>query len=298
VRVTNQMMASSSLAHINALRSRTAALMDQISSGERITRVSEDPAAGAAAMRVNSRFEVMKQWSTNLDDAKTWVRATESAVTDVSSLLTKAKDLAITASNDTLSPETRQQIAPQADQLLQDLLAALNDLEPNGALFGGFQTSGKPFSVDLTTGTVTYSGDSGDMQRDVGPGVTLVANMHGNRVDNWASGNNMLTTVWNLSQALKAGDGAAVRATMTNLETARQKTVSLRAEMGARDQRIEHLESKMADTLLQLENMLEQAQGVDMEKAIMDLTSAETTYRAALQVGARVMPPTLADFLR
>lgn len=304
MRVTNQMMANASLANLNRLRQQQATLNEQISSGQRITRPSEDPNAGAEVMRIQNRTNVMTQWEAALNDTKKWVRTTEARLTDITNLINTAKEMALQGANGTLSDTTRKGMAPGADQLLQDVLAALNEQEPDGALFGGFVTDKAPFAIDLTTGVVTYSGDAGNMQRDVGPGVSMTANLHGNRfLDPTSTGwstdpNNMLTTLWELAQGLKAGDANMVAATMGRLDKAHETVVSLRAEIGARDMRIEQLEQRMADTKVQLEDLLGQAQGVDPVKSIMDLNNAEVTYRAALQVGGRVLPQTLADFLR
>jgi flagellar hook-associated protein 3 FlgL len=303
MRVTNQMMAASSLYNINQLKQRTASLSEQVSSGDRFTRVSEDPTAGAEVMRIQSRTLHIKQWESTLTNTKSWVRMTESRLGDVSDLLVRAKELALQGANGALSDESRKALAPAAEQLLEDLLAGLNETEPDGALFGGFRTDGAPFAMDMLTGAVTYSGDTGNMHRDVGPGVTMTANIHGNRLTEnlatgWSDPNNMLTSMWNMVQGLKAGDINQVSAVMPHIETARQHMVALRSEMGARDMRIEQLENRMKDMQLQLDGALQQAQGVDMAKALLELNAADTTYRAALQVGANILPQSLADFLR
>ena len=298
MRVTNQMMASKMLTGINNLRSYTASLSNQITTGERISKVSDDPVAGGEVMRIQSRGQLVTQWEASLANTKSWVRATEAKLGDITDLLNQAKELALTGANGSASDETRKALAPAGEQLLQNLMAALNEREPEGALFGGFATDANPFSIDLATGIVTYAGDSGQMQRDVGPGVTMTANISGDRMVDATSPDNMLTVVWELAEGLKAGDIAQVSGTLDRLDTARQTAVALRAEMGARDKRIEHLESRMLDTRVALDDALQQAQGVDVAKVLMDLNNADTTYRAALQVGARVLPPTLADFLR
>lgn len=303
MRVTNQMMAASMLYNVNQLRARTASLSDQISSGDRITKVSEDPTAGADVMRVQSRMAVMKQWDTNIGNTRNWVRATEAKLGDMTDILNQSKELALRAANGSMSAENRKELAVAAEALMQDLLAALNASEPEGALFAGFHTDIQAFSLDTATGLVTYTGDQGNVQRDVGPGVTMVANVHGDRLASnvplgWGDPDNMLTTMWNLVEGLKTNDESRISATMGKLDDARKNVVALRSEMGARDVRMDQLELRLTDAQIQLEGMLEQAQGVDVAKAILDLNNADTTYRAALQVGARVMPQSLADFLR
>ncbi|HWI65847.1 MAG TPA: flagellar hook-associated protein FlgL [Symbiobacteriaceae bacterium] len=328
MRVTQQMMSSSMLTNLNQLRSRQATLSDQISSGDRITRVSEDPTSGAEVMRIQNRAESVKQWKANLGDAKSWIYATEAKLGDLTNILAQAKELALQAFNGSQSDESRKSLAPAAEQLLQDALAALNEREPTGALFGGYVTDQNPFALTFDPATnapvVRYSGDGNGMQRDVGPSVTLTANLPGTRLATIGAGgvadpDNMISTLWSLSQALKAGktDSAytppappppapapapvtvhTADQILSNLESARQNVIALRSEMGARQIRVESLEHRLQSTEVQLDAALQQAQGVDMAKALVELNSAETTYRAALQVGGRVFPQSLADFLR
>lgn len=298
MRVTTMMMSNSLGVQLNQLRSKSASLTDQLASGDRITRASEDLLAGSSVMRVQSRLQQLSQWGSNLVDAQQWIRSTESALGQITELLNRIKEDALIGANGPLDANVSATVSQDAQALLEDLLAALNGKQGEAAMFGGFQTGLDPFTLDWSTGLVTYNGDSGEMRRDLGPGVTLTANLAGDRFGDWSAPDNLLTTVWQVVQGLQAGDAKGIQSTLGSLDKAISQVISLRAEMGTRDRRVEQLESAMTDTYLQLNSVLEQAQGVDAAKAIMELTNTESTYRTALQVGARIFPPTLADFLR
>ena len=315
MRVTNQMMANSLLANTNTLRGRTSTLMDQISSGKRINRSSEDPTAGAEVMRTQSRLQLHEQWQTNQNNARIWTRETETALGRMTGLLSRAKELAIAGSSTSIGDSARTALAPEVRGIMEDMMAMLNAKGPDGYLFGGDGTwdavanqfvNQPPFSMELDvngdpTGNFLYAGTSGEHQRSVGPGIALAVNLHGNRIGDsgtWDPANNPLSMVFKLVQDLENGSPATVQTNLDNLDQAIDQVISLRAEMGTREKRLEQLESQIQELYVHLNATLVQAQGVDMEKAIIDLTSAETTYRAALQVGARIIPPTLADFLR
>jgi flagellar hook-associated protein 3 FlgL len=299
VRVTNQMSASRLLANLNALRSRTASLTDQVSSGNRITRVSEDPTAAGQVMQIQSRFQVMAQWEANLTDTRTWLRTTEASLDQMTGILSRAKELGIAGANSATGEEARTAIAPEMQHLLEQMVEVLNGQSFGGALFAGFQTdSQEPFALDNETGVVTYSGNSGAMQREIGPGVVVTANLDGARLDDWSNPNNMLSALWQTTQDLKNLDYEAVSTGLANLDRAIDQVLTLRSEIGSRERRLDQAEARMQESFVHVSAMLEQAQGVDMAKAILELSSAETTYRAALQVGARIIPPTLVDFLR
>lgn len=298
MRVTNQMMAGSVTANLNTLRSRMADLQQQASSGKRIEVSSDDPTAGGEVMRGQSRLQLMKQWDANLGNGKTWVRNTESALSHMTDLLGRVKELAINATNSSVSNNDRQNMKSEVDEILKDLVDTLNTNDGDGSLFAGFNTAAIPFALDNVTGAVTYSGDNGVMQRDVGPGVSIDVNLHGNRLGTWSSSSNILTTVWQFAQDLANWPAGGTTSTLTDVDAGTQTLLALRAEIGAKDKRLEQVDSRMKDAYIQLQAMLQQAQGTEMAKTLIDMNLAEMTYRVALQVGARVVPPSLVDFLR
>ena len=70
------------------------------------------------------------------------------------------------------------------------------------------------------------------------------------------------------------------------------------AEIGGRQRRLELLEARYGQDNLNYEKMRSDAEDADMAEVIMFLKMAETVYQAALSAGARVIQPTLMDFLR
>jgi flagellar hook-associated protein 3 FlgL len=300
MRVTNQMVSSSLLSNLNQLRRQSSTLVDQISSGSRISKVSDDPTAGAEVMRLQSKQESVKRWDANLSDAFEWVRTAEVALTQVTDRLHRARELAVAGTSSGLSDQNRADMAIEVDALLDDLVSTFDQQGPNGALFAGFQTdlgTGSPvFALDPLTGIVTYNGDVNAVQREVGPGVTVPVNITGDRLQTPAD---VLGTVWQLAQDLRKGpaDGGS-SALIGQLDQALGQVLSLRTENGSKEQRLLQVENRMKDLEIQLAAQMEKAQGVNMEKAIVDLQQAENTYMAALKVGGRIIPPSLVDFLR
>jgi flagellar hook-associated protein 3 FlgL len=310
VRITNQMMTTSLMANLNASRSRSADLAQQISSGERITKVSDDLAAGGEVMRLQGRVQVVDQWTKNIHDAQDWTNANESALGHMNEILQRAKEMAIQAGNNSGNIATSA-LAQEATQLYDEMASTLNRTGPNGFLFGGFKTEAPapvppavayvPF--DTSAGAPVYQGDAGAMQRDVGPGVALTVNISGNQftpavVPPATPIPDPLTTLYKLTQDLQNGSLSGIQADMGNLDSSMKTVSNLRSLNGARVQRLEQLEAQLKDSSLNLLTALDKTQGTDMEKAIMELNNQDISYRAALQVGARIIPPSLADFLR
>ena len=74
--------------------------------------------------------------------------------------------------------------------------------------------------------------------------------------------------------------------------------LSARATIGARQNRVELMDDRLSSQEVFSTRILSDNEDVDLEKVIIDLTSQESVHRAAMSVGARLIQPTLMDFLR
>jgi len=82
------------------------------------------------------------------------------------------------------------------------------------------------------------------------------------------------------------------------LQDAQNHLLTKTAEIGGRTRRLELLEARYEQDYINYETMRSDAEDADMAEVIMYLKMAETVYQAALSAGARVIQPTLMDFLR
>jgi len=82
------------------------------------------------------------------------------------------------------------------------------------------------------------------------------------------------------------------------LQDAQNHLLTKTAEIGGRQRRLELLEARYEQDNLNYETMRSDAEDVDMAEVIMYLKMAESVYQAALSAGARVIQPTLMEFLR
>src|SRR5437879_2377861 len=122
MRITLGMMAENSLRNIEVNQNRVQALQDQVTSGSRITRPSEDPIGAAHALSLQESLKQSLQYGRNIDQATSWLNATDSALGSVTDALHRARELAVQASNGTLTPSDRNAIQTEVTQLQQHVL--------------------------------------------------------------------------------------------------------------------------------------------------------------------------------
>ena len=93
-------------------------------------------------------------------------------------------------------------------------------------------------------------------------------------------------------------DPAAVEAQLQPLTDAAKQIELVRAEGATNYSRLDITENQLARLKTDLEDMLYETENADMVEAILNLQLEETAYQTSLETAARIIQPTLIDFLR
>lgn len=298
MRVTNGMLAGNLMDSLGGLKERLARLQGQISSGKALERPSDAPAAYVDQMKVQAALQRLDRYGQNAADTRAWLNTTESALHTLGEILQRARELALQGANDTMAPADRHYLATEVDQLLRAAVDTANSDHNGEYVFGGFRSAAPPFTLDPATRAVTYNGDSGRMIREVGPGIQVQANVTGPDLQGAAD---LFAVLKELHDQLRSPAPAAERISATvlpGLDAAQGQLFRLFADVGARSRNLELLEARSRDLRINLETQMQETGGVDLARALVDLNTEETAYRAALAVGARILPQSLVDFLR
>ena len=99
MRITSAMMVQSTLHHISLNQQRTEQLQNQISSGSRISRPSDDPIGAARALNLEESLSQSEQYKRNIDQGTSWLNTTDSILDSVTQALHRSRELAVQASN-------------------------------------------------------------------------------------------------------------------------------------------------------------------------------------------------------
>lgn len=146
----------------------------QLSTGQRILTPADDPAGSAQALDLSQAIAVAKQYGVNANHAQTRLGLEDNALSNISNLLQRVRELALQANNATQTNETRAALSQEVQQRLNDLLALANTQDANNEyLFAGYNGNVQPFAK--TASGFSYSGDQGSRYLQIGPS-TQVAN--------------------------------------------------------------------------------------------------------------------------
>jgi flagellar hook-associated protein 3 FlgL len=295
MRITNPMVSDTVLRNLQNNLAELERLQNQLTSGKRLSRPSDDPPAVETALNYHATIAAGEQYLRNMDSSSAWLQATDATLGSANDLLQRARELAVQGANDTLDTNQKADIAAEVDQLLQQMVQLGNATLKGQRLFAGLKTDANPFTLNAgPPTTVAYSGDNGQMLREIDVGTTMAINTPGNSVFAPA-----FAALISLRDNLRAGNSAAVRATdIPGVDAALDTVLTTRASVGAKVNRLQGAQDRQQQLQARITELLAKTEDTDYTAAISDFTQQDTVYKASLQAAAKALQPSLMDYLR
>lgn len=295
VRVTQTMLTQRSLAGVQTGLARLAASQEHLTTGRILNRPSDSPTDSTIAMRLREQMADQKQYARNAQDGLAWLNSIDSTLSSMTTEVRRARELALQgASTGSSSTTAREALATEIEQIRHGLIANGNATYLGRPLFGGVTSGSQAF--DPATGT--YAGSAtGQVTRTVADGVEVRVDVSGPEVMG-PNGDSLFDHLTELAAALRAGDGPAIQTGLDRLAGRLETISNVQADVGTRQLRLDGAVEARADALLTLTSQLSEVENADLPQTIVDLQLQEVAYQAALAATARVMQPSLVDFLR
>ncbi len=291
-RVTNATQTLNAQRNLQLSLQRQAQLYDQATSRKQITKPSDDPTAAASAMVVRSDQAATAQYQRNVDNGDAWLTTADSALTGVESILRRMRDLTVQGANDgALSPEAKESVATELDGLKKSLMALANSTYLGRTVFAGNSDAGVAFQPDYT-----FTGVAGStVERRIGPDTTIRVDADGAAVFGTGA-SSVFALIDNTVSDLRNGVNVGPR--LAEIDDRMKAVVGEHAEIGGRQTRIDKAKDTLAVGANSLEAQRAGLEDVDLSKVLLDLKTQDVNYQTAIAVTARVLQPTLMDFLR
>ena len=266
----------------------------KVTTGKRMNRLSDDPAAIEPLVSMRSLKASMDQYNSNLKVASNTFAASEYAFSEVATILNRANQLAISGGTATASSTQRQAMADEVKSLRERIISLGNTKAANGDyIFSGTNLDVKPFQDNGTV--VTFQGDTMNRFIESGPGERINLTLANSKQAFMDS----ITRLDALQTALTMGDQATLNGPMlTDLKSSQDAFNQLRGEIGMKTQSLQATKTNFERRSLDLTQGISDLEEVDLSQAITDMKKAETAYQAALQVTSIGSKLSLMDFIR
>jgi len=300
MRITHQILNQTALDGMQTNLQRLSKVQKQAVTSKRVNLPEDDPFAVEQSLGFRRRLEASETTRKNIGLSLDWLNATDKALDDMSSLLSRARMLAVKGANGTLGPDERSAVAIEVDGLLEQAVGIGNTRHGDHYLFSGFQVDTSTFDVtrDVTTNFITgttYNGDTGLINREVEPGTDMAINVLGDPLFSDA-----FDTLVGLRDALQATPFSVsdVTSALDDIKTNLDNVLNTQAAIGTKMSRLESTSQRMEDSEAGFVELLSKAEDADMAEVISQLNQQGFVYQTALNVNGQVLKMSLLDFLR
>jgi flagellar hook-associated protein 3 FlgL len=179
MRISTGQIFEQGLAAMLSQQSALAKTQQQIATGKTFASPADDPVAAVRALSFEREFNLLGQYIGNGNTAIDKLTTEEDGLRGVTNVLQRIRELAIQGLNDTNTQIDRAAIAQEILALNEQLLSFANTRDASGNyLYSGFSTDTQPY----TSIGASYSGDEGQRNIQVGPGVLIETNDPGNAI--------------------------------------------------------------------------------------------------------------------
>jgi flagellar hook-associated protein 3 FlgL len=289
MRVTNSMMTATVKRNLFRQAEQLANKQETMASGKRINRPSDDPLGYGKVLDYRKTLTSLGQYDRNIQNAKNRTEFIETTLEGVEELMVDAKNWAV---NQFASASMDREAAITSVQNIREQMVQMsNSKMGNVYVFAGFQTLTPPFASDGT-----YNGDNGYYSVMTADNMEMQVEADGSRIFQGAE--DVFDALDQLVVGWQTDDVALIHDQIDRFEQAQDQVQMVRAESGAKYQQLQLVEQQTAKLKLTFEEMMDSTEKANIEETVIDFNNQELAYELALNAAAKIIQPTLMDFLR
>ncbi len=297
-RITLETIINSTLMNIQLSASRMQKLQEQIATGKKIIRPSDDPGGARKVLNLRSEDLKLEQYSRNVQTSIQSIEFSESMLQNTANLIQRVQELIVQGVNATTDQETRDNIASEINQILETILQSANSKRLGRYIFAGTETSTVPFETTRNAkgeiNAVTYKGNREKIEYPVGPGINTQVNHTGAEV---YIDNKLLDTIIALRDNLANGAIELARSGLDDIEKAHSSILDSIVKGGATVSTLEFTDNRIKDAKISFADALGEIEGADIVELVLKLKEQENIFQAALASGAFMFETSILDFI-
>lgn len=296
-RVTQQTVQRTTLNNLQRNLTSMSDLQSRLSSGSKISRPSDDPSATGRAMVLRADKAAATQAARNIDDGISWLSTIDSTLQSSVGVMQRVRDLTVQGANSgSVGTTSRAAIATEIEGLRDTLLDLANTKIQGRSVFAGTSDAATAFQDGSSATPYAHNGVAGStVDRRISPQATVRVDADGAAA--YGSG---ASSVFALLDAIAADlrGTAEVGPRLTEIDAKLNGMISQLADVGIREKQVLEAKTSVAKTLQDATSSISDIEDIDQAETIMELKMQEVAYQGALGAAARVLQPTLMEFLR
>lgn len=290
-RVTHLTVQRQTLSNLQGNLTSMADLQAKLSSGKKITVPSDDPAGASDVLRLRGEQRALTQYARNATDGDSWLTTVDAALQSSMTAMRRARDLSIQGGNGGLGPTSREALAAEIEGVRDTLMDQANASYAGRSVFAGTSDAGRAFQPDYSwTGTAGASVD-----RRVGDATTVRVDADGSAVFGEGA-TSVFALLDQVAATLRSGGDSTTH--LNAIDDRMDAMLTELSSVGARQNQVGSAQTSIVSNQLTTKTQLSGIEDIDLAQTILDIQMQEVAYNGALGAAAKVLQPSLMDFLR
>jgi flagellar hook-associated protein 3 FlgL len=306
-RITNNMLVNDLRRNLYTNMHQMDKYNRQLSTTRKINTPSDNPAGLVKSLRLRTDITESDQYLRNIGEVINFMETTDSALNDIGSILHRIRELTVKAANSPNDDTARGAIADEISELTDQLKIIANTTYGSKHIFGGSNVTEKPLQENAS-GDLIWSGNNEALEVEIATGIKFQYNITNDSMQKFFMGDKapadikkdtgIIGVLSKLEQDIRDANLPEVDAALGELDDKITNLLTARSTIGAKVNRLELQQNRLEGTRISFIDLLSQNEDADIAEVIMNLKMQENVYRASLSAGARIIQPSLLDFLR
>jgi len=298
MRVANRTLYDGAIINLARASSDMVKMNEIVSTSKNINRLSDDPVGLVAVLDLRTSLSDISQMKRNISMGNSWLTASESALSQLDSILTATKELTVQMTNATTGATERSGNANLIDGYLEQIVNIANSDSGGRYIFSGTNTSTMAFALNSAKTLVTYAGNDTAFSVNIGKDSSIKVGMDGEDIfgENWDN-TNIFKTFIDLKTSLETNDISSIQASMTKLDNHMDSVNANISNVAGKTIRLDVKQAIILDLEFSYTERKSEIEDADIAEAILRLKSKELAYSAALNSAAKMMEMTLVNYV-
>ena len=317
MRVTNSMLVNQFMRDTQNNLGNMQTIQKQLTSGKTVNKASDNPLKVSRIMQLNRDLKANEQYNKNIASTINYLDTADTALGQLNEVLKSINEKLIASGNASYSNEEREALRNTINEQIGHMGQILNTNFDGKYIFGGTRTGDKPVEIvkdaDGTNKLTIANVDDPNVKDqldtklvvEVSQGVTLeytnsvtdlfsFTNSKGESKDIRDIMDNIMTTLASGSaDDLEKLTGEC----LTDIQDFQNHVLKTRSQVGAMQNRMEDAQSKNEDETYNMTEILSETEDIDFAETVINLMTLQSVYQASLQISAKVLQPTLIDYV-
>lgn len=303
MRITQNMISAVFVRNMQKQAESLLQRQEQLATQKRINRPSDDPIGVGRVLNGRSMLAAIDQYAENIRQGKTRLEMTDQTLSMVSDSVKQARRIAEEKSGAEISESERELAAAQVKEIYDQVLQLANSKHGGRYMFAGHTTAEAPFARSSDY-EASYRGDSGGFRIPISGQAEVTVDADGRNyfMNIEDDGVDIFAELKGLIDGLEDEDLAAgtarIRAAVDPLHKAETQIVNKRSELGPKLYRFQATEEHWGAFKARIQDAIGRDEDVDVVQVALELTNLKTAYETSMAAAAKILQPSLVNFLR